>query len=156
MTIWCQDRATRRLILLGYLPWLAGLSLAWEIVQLPLYTIWSDAPAYRVFAVAHCTVGDLLVGLAALGTALIVLRAGPLANWRWVRITAITTLAGVGYTFFSEWMNTSVRQSWEYSQLMPTLEVAGFAIGLSPLAQWLVLPPLALWLAGRRRHARTA
>jgi hypothetical protein len=28
------------MILRRYLPWLAGLNLAWEIAQLPLYTIW--------------------------------------------------------------------------------------------------------------------
>src|SRR6195256_6585895 len=33
---WYCDAAARSLILRRYLPWLAGLSLAWEIAQLPL------------------------------------------------------------------------------------------------------------------------
>jgi hypothetical protein len=36
---------------------------------------------------------------------------------------------------------------------MPTLELRGVVIGISPLAQWLVLPPLALYFA-RRLSAR--
>ena len=59
---WLRDAAARRFIALGYLPWLAGLSLTWEIAHLPLYTIWNEAsPEYMAFAVAHCTVGDLLI-----------------------------------------------------------------------------------------------
>jgi hypothetical protein len=35
---------------------------------------------------------------------------------------------------------------------MPTLKMAGIYIGLSPLLQWLVLPPLALYLGGKFRR----
>ena len=40
MKPWFRDPETRRLIALRYLPRLAGLSVIWEIAQLPLYTIW--------------------------------------------------------------------------------------------------------------------
>ena len=53
---WYADRAAWRLIGLRYLPWLAGLSLAWEIAQLPLYTLWrEDSLAWIAFSVVHCT-----------------------------------------------------------------------------------------------------
>ena len=147
---WFRDRATLALIGWRYVPWLAALNLAWEIAQLPLYMIWRDASAgYIAFAVAHCTAGDLLIGAAALAITLLALRAGPLQSWRWTAIAAGTTLLGAGYTIASEWMNTPLRQSWEYSQAMPVIDVQGFIIGLSPLAQWLVVPPLALYLARR-------
>lgn len=140
-----------------YLPWLLALNLAWEIVQLPLYTIWREAsPGYIAFAVAHCTAGDLLIGVASLAIALIVTRAGPLAGWHWLEITAIATLTGFGYTFLSEWTNTSVSQSWQYSELMPVLELGGVMIGLSPLAQWLLLPPLAFYLSRSSPFRRSA
>ena len=42
------------------------------------------------------------------------------------------------------------RSSTSYSELMPTLSVAGYPIGVSPLLQWLVIPPLALYFAKRR------
>lgn len=56
---WYRDRRAWRLLALRFLPWFAGLSLAWEIAQLPLYTLWTEAtPGYIAFSVAHCTLGS--------------------------------------------------------------------------------------------------
>ena len=152
MTIWYRDRGARLLIARGYLPWLGALNLAWETAQMPLYTLWQEAePAYIAFSVVHCTLGDLLIGTAALLVALIAGREAVLARWRWRRVAVVTTLVGASYTVFSEWMNIAMFRSWSYSESMPTLEVAGFELGLAPLAQWLVVPPLALYLAGKTR-----
>lgn len=154
---WYRDRDARSLIAFGYLPLLGGLNLLWETAQLPLYTLWSEASAGTiVFSVAHCTAGDIVIGAAALIVALILARAGALAQWRWRRIAAWTALAGAAYTVFSEWSNTAILGSWAYSELMPTLKVAGIEIGLSPVLQWLVLPPLALYLGGKFRRQRSA
>jgi hypothetical protein len=151
---WFRDRAALSLIGRRYLPWLAVLNLAWELAQLPLYTIWREQSAgYVAFAVAHCTVGDILIGAAALTLALIAARAGPPMRWPWLQVALIATVAGAAYTLVSEWMNTSLRQGWQYSELMPTLDLGGFVIGVSPLAQWLVVPPLALYLARRAESA---
>jgi len=147
---WFRDPQARRLLLRGYVPWLAGLNLAWEIAQLPLYTLWSDAsPAYAAFAVLHCTAGDVMIGMAALALALTLGRAHDPASWQWRRLAAIVLVIGVGYTVFSEWRNTSL-WNWTYSALMPTLELGGWKLGLSPLLQWLIIPPVALYLAKRR------
>jgi len=151
---WYRDRDARSLIAFGYLPWLGGLNLAWETTQLPLYTLWSEASAGTIaFSVAHCTAGDIAIGVAALLMVLILGREGAVAQWRWRRSAVWTALACVAYTVFSEWNNTAILGSWAYSELMPTLKVAGIGIGLSPLMQWLVLPPLALYLAGKFRRA---
>ncbi len=144
---WHADRAAWRLIGLRYLPLFAGLNLAWEIAQLPLYTLWHEgSPAFIIFSVAHCTVGDVMIGAAALALGLIVTRAAEVEQWHFVRLALVTVLAGTVYTVFSEWMNTVTRQSWAYSELMPVLPLFGAEIGLSPIAQWLILPLLALWL----------
>ena len=146
--LWFQDRQAWRLILLGYLPWFAGLNLAWEAAHVRLYTLWNEAqPAYLVFSVVHCTLGDVLIGAAALFTALIASRESPLARWQWRRIAVLTTLVGLAYTMFSEWMNITWLRSWTYAESMPKLELAGFEFGLTPLAQWLIVPPLALYFA---------
>jgi len=147
---WYRDRDARSLIAFGYLPWLGGLNLAWETAQLPLYTLWSEASAGSIaFSVAHCTAGDIAIGAAALIMVLILAREGALVQWRWRRVAVGTALAGVAYTVFSEWSNTAILGSWAYSELMPTLKVGGVEFGASPLAQWLLLPPLALYLARR-------
>jgi hypothetical protein len=149
---WYRDPAARVLILRRYVPWLAGLSLAWEIAQLPLYTLWKQAtPAYIAFAVAHCTVGDVLIGGVALAAALVITQAPALTGWQGPRIAAVTAVIATSYTAFSEWMNTAVLRNWEYSALMPRISLRDIELGVSPLAQWLVIPSLALWLASRVR-----
>lgn len=153
---WYRDAAARAFILRRYLPAFLVLNVAWEFAQLPLYTIWHEAsPGYIAFAVAHCTAGDILIGGAALALALIATRAGPLGQWQWFRIAAIASLIGAGYTLVSEWANTTVRQGWQYAELMPRLTLGSMVIGLSPLAQSLLLPPLALYFARRATtHAK--
>lgn len=150
--LWYRDPAAFRFIALGYLPALAGLNLAWEVAHVSLYTLWKEAePAYIAFSVAHCTLGDVLIGGIALLLALIFWRERALARWRWVRVAALTVILGAGYTVFSEWMNITILRSWSYSESMPRLGLGGFEIGLTPLAQWLLVPPLALYLAGKIR-----
>ena len=149
---WYGDVGTRGFIVRAYLPWLLLLSFAWELAQLPLYAIWREAsPGDIAFAVLHCTVGDLLIGAAALALALTLARAGALAQWNWRRVALWSAILAVVYTASSEWLNTTLGR-WSYAPSMPTLTLGGVRIGLSPLAQWLVVPPLALFAA--RRKAR--
>jgi len=65
-------------------------------------------------------------------------------------VTALTVLFGIGSTLFLEWLNVVVWKSWAYSSLMPVLPVFGFDAGLSPLLQWIIVPAVAIWCAGRR------
>ena len=147
---WHRDSASLRFIVLRYAPWLLGLSLAWEIAQLPLYTLWREAtPGYMAFAVAHCSAGDLLIGIACLALALMLARAPAIESWRWRRLAAMTAFLGLGHTVFSEWTNTTLGR-WTYSDLMPVLNLGGVQLGLSPLAQSVVVAPLALLVAGRQ------
>jgi len=134
-----------------YLGVLAAASLVWEMAHLPLYTIWSTGSwRENAFAVVHCTGGDVLIGLTALATALVL--AGtpgwPARSFRTVAGVAIPI--GLAYTAFSEWLNVYVRGAWAYSEWMPLLHLGGKAIGLTPLAQWVVVPALA-FAAVRRR-----
>jgi hypothetical protein len=102
----------------------------WEVAQLPLYTIWwTGAKGETLFAVIHCSGGDLVITASALALAAVAARVGhwPVFGGR-MALTAI--LLGLGYSVFSEWLNAHIRQSWSYTEAMP------------------VLPPLAL--ASRR------
>ena len=157
VALWYRDRAALSLIAKRYLPLLAVMNLAWEVAQLPLYTIWRDASAgYIAFAVLHCTAGDVLIGGAALTLALLATRARTPHRWPWLRVTVITAVIGATYTLASEWMNTSIRRSWEYSDLMPTLQLDGGVIGFAPLVQWLLLPPLVLYISRSSAYRRRA
>lgn len=123
--------------------------LAWEVVQLPLYTIWLEGTTSEiVFAIVHCTGGDLLIATSTLVAALIVFDRGwpnDRVAYRNVMITAI--MLGVGYTIFSEWLNVNVRGAWAYGPWMPRIPPLG--TGLAPLLQWIVVPA-AVFLFVRR------
>ena len=113
-----------------------------------LYTIWSTGSLKeQVFAVFHCTAGDVLIALAALAVALIVVgsKAWPVESF--VPVLSVALIIGVGYTIFSEWLNIVVRASWTYSSLMPIVPVT--KVGLSPLLQWIVIPTIAFQAARR-------
>lgn len=131
-------------------PWIvfsAVLHLAWETAQLPLYALWLHPDgAYIVYAVLHCTAGDVLIATgvyvgAALGTRE---AAWPLARpWRGI---AIAIALAVLYTAWSEWRNVYDAANWQYRPAMPLV----FGIGLSPLLQWVVVPAATLALLRRR------
>ena len=41
------------------------LHLGWELVQLPLYTLWRDPDVGRIaWSVIHCTAGDVLIAIS--------------------------------------------------------------------------------------------
>jgi len=132
-----------------YFPVIAVLNLCWEVAQLPLYTIWSDGSTGQLlFAVLHCTGGDLLVSVASLVLALILAGDGwPVRQSAYWRVAGLTLLVGLGYTIFSEWLNIAVRRTWAYSELMPVVPILN--AGLSPLAQWILVPALGFSLARR-------
>ena len=125
------------------------LHLVWEIVQLPLYAIsYRGSLAEIVWAVLHCTAGDVLIALSAFVTAALLFADAQRPRGGALRVAAPAVAFGVGYTVYSEWLNTSVRAAWAYADAMPILPP--FGTGLTPLLQWLVVPPLALWLTQRR------
>jgi len=124
-----------------YLGVIGGLNLVWEVLQLPLYTIWTTGTlAEQAFAVVHCIGGDLLIALSSLVAALLVTRSAGWPQEGFRRVATVTIAIGVAYTAFSEWLNVYVRQSWAYSDWMPTVTLGSVRIGLSPLLQWLVIP----------------
>ncbi|MBI2311754.1 MAG: hypothetical protein HYU77_04530 [Betaproteobacteria bacterium] len=147
---WHRSPEAWRFMLLRYLPFMALANLAWEIVQLPLYTIWTSASAREIaFAVVHCTAGDVLIAAGTLFLALMVTDARAPRTWPLARIAAITIVSAMAFTILSEWIATQVRQSWTYSELMPVVPVIG--VGLSPLLQWIAIPAAAFWREQRRR-----
>jgi hypothetical protein len=129
-----------------YLLLVAVANLAWEIAQLPLYTIWTEGSVRQIaFAVLHCTAGDMLIASASLLGALLLLGSAGWPADRYWPTAALAIAAGLAYTIFSEWLNAELRASWTYSSLMPRLPWIG--TGATPFAQWIVIPLGAfIWL----------
>lgn len=131
-----------------YLALLLVANLAWEVAQLPLYTLWSEgSPGEIARAVLHCTVGDGVIGAVSLGAALLFAGARDWPARGFGRVALAATTLGVGATVALEWLNVELWRNWAYAATMPRLPPLG--TGLSPFLQWLLLPPLCL-LAARR------
>lgn len=142
-----SDRNTRRCLLriMSYLLAMLGLNLAWEIAQIPLYTIWTNAPIdVSARAVVHCTFGDALIAGLAVFVAWMVADRPRLQAGMPLNVGALAICLGLAFTLFSEWRATQVSHSWEYSSWMPVIPV--LQVGLTPVLQWLVLPPIAMQL----------
>ena len=128
------------------------LHLIWEIGQLPFYTLWEEANAWRIaLYVTHCVAGD---GIIATLSYLAVALAWREADWPrqrpWTGGTTLVAL-GLGYTVFSEWYNVYRAGAWAYAEIMPRI----LGIGLTPLLQWVVVPIIMLVLIQRSRIGRS-
>lgn len=137
------------LVLRRYAAFAVPAHLIWEFAHLPLYTIWHDRGTGEiVFAALHCTGGDALIATATLTIALLLAGRGwPVAGRSYWRVAAIAIALGAGYTAYSEWLNTTVRNAWAYTELMPVIPLID--AGLSPILQWLFIPLAAFWWARR-------
>ncbi len=115
------------------------LNLAWEIAHARLYTLWTEADALTVaWSVFHCTLGDVLIALALFALAGMALRRVDWPASRPWTGGAMVVAGAMAYTAWSEWYNVYRAGSWGYTASMPLI----YGIGLSPLLQWLILPPV--------------
>jgi hypothetical protein len=138
-----------------YLPGVAVGNLVWEGAHLPLYTIWKTGTSReQAFAVIHCTGGDVLIALSSLTLALLLIGDERWPRSRFVAVAIIAMVFGIAYTVFSEWLNVVVRGTWAYSEYMPVVSVGGFSLGLSPIAQWIVVPAVVMAISRQLAKAR--
>lgn len=131
------------------------LHFVWEMWQIPLYEGMLEISHWE--GVAFCTraaAGDVLIALVAFWGAAAVssdrlwlLSPDPI-HW----CTFLTT--GVVITATVEFLSIDILGRWAYAETMPTVPIIG--TGLSPVLQWLVLPPIVLWLSKRHLSASRA
>ncbi len=125
------------------------LHFAWEMMQVPWFDGMLEAShGTVVWLCTRATFGDVLILVVAFwaGSAAVRQRQWLIPG---LLVPALVTIAmGVLITVVFEWLATGMLDRWSYADNMPV--VPGVGIGLTPLLQWLILPPLALWLA--RRH----
>ena len=127
------------------------LNFPWEVLQAPLFDGMAAAPHSAVIgACLQATLGDAVIMLLAHAGIVAVTR-----RRRWVltpsrREVAGFVAVGVGITAVIEWLATRGHwaQTWAYSTAMPV--IPGIEIGVSPLLQWVVVPPVALWFVRRQ------
>lgn len=121
------------------------LELLWEVAQFPLYTVWHEGDwPYILYGLAHCTLGDLLILLVIFWVVSLLNRD---RRWHLNAVVAngfLFTVLGAVYTVYSEIMNVRIKGTWDYTELMPVIPVVD--IGAMPFLQWVLIPPVLLWL----------
>ena len=122
------------------------LHFAWEMWQAPMYRTMvraSHLEAVRVCSFA--TLGDAGIQLLAFAAAAVA--AGSRLWLARPRRTPMIVYLVVGLliTVVLEWVNVYVLRRWAYMEQMPVV----LGIGIAPMLQWLVIPPVVLWLAAR-------
>lgn len=134
-------------------PWLALglfaflLHFVWEMLQVPFYARMGSASHWgAVLGCARATGGDVLISLAGYAAAAAWTRDRLWLGQRHRRdALAVFLGTGVAITIVLEWLNVHVWRTWAYAPAMPAV----LGIGLAPILQWLLVPALTLWLAGR-------
>lgn len=123
-----------------------ALNYLWEIAQAPLFvgmTNWSDIGWHCFVA----SLGDGLLIWIMYGIGCMKFRrahwyCSPTAQAYWL-IFSTGLLIGLGI----EWIAINVLHRWAYKAAMPL--VPGLHVGIVPVAQMLVLPPLIFLLAAK-------
>jgi hypothetical protein len=125
------------------------LNHPWEFLQVPLFEGMQDAPHWE--AILICTqaaLGDAVILVAAYAAVSIAARS---RQWilapTWRDVAAFVAF-GLAATILLEWINTGPLDRWSYSPAMPVIPILD--VGLSPLVQWMLLPPALLWIVRRQ------
>ena len=129
------------------------INLAWEVWQVPFFQGMADQPYWLgVKACTQATFGDAGIALAAFWITAFI--AGTRSWIMQPSRSDIAIFIGVGLvaTIIFEALATGALERWVYNDAMPRLPVLG--TGLLPLLQWLLLPPLVLWIVRRQINSR--
>jgi len=121
------------------------LHLLWEIAQFPLYTVWHEGDwGFILYGLAHCTLGDLLILLSVFWLVSILNHSRHWIFSASMPNIVLFTVISLAYTIFSEILNTRIKGTWGYTELMPIIPV--IEVGGMPFLQWLLIPPILIWL----------
>lgn len=129
----------------------ALLHLPWEFLQVPFFSGMPQVDHWQgIRTCVRATLGDVVIMLMAYWIVAIAFRRRYWLSQPTARELFLFVATGVGITVLIERMALAGiwLGGWAYSERMymiPLLEV-----GLSPVLQWLLLPPLVAWLARRQ------
>jgi hypothetical protein len=125
------------------------LNFPWEVWHIQLYRS-LETQSYReaVTNVTVASVGDAVLAVIAFWAV-----AAATRSRVWILHPTPKQIAGfvgvgLGITIAWEWVATEVLGWWQYAETMPTLPFLG--TGVSPVLQWILLPPLVVWLVRRQ------
>jgi hypothetical protein len=125
------------------------LNFVWELLQMPLFGEFSEYPYYQI--ILHCTKatsGDVVISLVAFAGACLITRSRMwIVSMNKSGVVAFLVI-GLVITIVFELLATGPLNRWQYGELMPILPF--IEVGVSPVAQWVILPTLQLWFVKRQ------
>jgi hypothetical protein len=125
------------------------LNLPWEFVQVPLFVGMPEAGHWQAILVCgRATLGDVGIALVAFGAVALAARSRAWVLAPTPRRIGGFVAVGVLITVVLERLATGAQGRWAYAEAMPVVPLLG--VGLSPLLQWIVLPPLVVWFVRRQ------
>ena len=125
-----------------------ALHFVWEFIQVPTYAGMAEMNHWDgVKVCTSATVGDVGFALTAFWATSAASRSRQWIAAPRVWQIALFVAVGIGLTVGFEYYYTEVSNRWSYSELMPLAPPLG--TGLSPLAQWIVIPLLVVSLSRR-------
>lgn len=129
--------------------WALVLNALWEFGQCTvLYDMWGWGLLRGTAWMWGAIAGDVLIvmGIVAIATVLTgKAHLNPPDSSGWVALISISFIASI----LLEWLALYL-DLWTYSAWMPTVDLFGFLVGLAPVAQITLLPPLSVMLAFRQ------
>ena len=128
------------------------LNYPWELLQAPFFEGMPGATHWEAVKVCtRATFGDAVIMLIAYWSVAVAVSD----RWWFRALSRIQMLgfiaAGVVITVTIEHFATQSTHpawGWRYAETMPTVPFVG--VGLTPLLQWILLPPLAIWFVRRQ------
>lgn len=128
--------------------WGFMLNALWEFGQcFYLYDMWDWGFWRATVWMWGAIIGDVFIVLGVALVASVLVGVGhldPLKKRGWIALF----IAGFAAAVLLEW-GAQALHLWGYSNLMPTVEILGYTVGLSPVVQITVLPALSVHLAVR-------
>jgi hypothetical protein len=125
------------------------LHFVWEFVQVPTFVAMAEMEHWAATKLCiAATFGDVGFALSSFWLASLAVGRRDWVLRPSLRPLAVFLAVGVVLTVGFEYYHTQISLRWSYVDAMPL--VPPFGTGLSPLAQWLIVPPLVIWLT--RRH----
>lgn len=132
------------LFLFGFL-----INFVWEMLQMPLFSYPSNASLVQInLACLQASAGDAVMIVVAFWIVAILLKGRGWIFHPSVRSLALFLLPGIVMTVVFEALATGLLHRWAYAEAMPILPGLGTAV--APLAQWLILPPLVIFVVRRQ------
>jgi hypothetical protein len=129
--------------------WALVLNALWEFGQCTvLYDMWVWGLLRGTVWMWGAIAGDVLIVLSMVAIATVLagkVHLNPSDSSGWLALTSISFIASIQLEWLALYLDL-----WAYSAWMPTVDLFGFSVGLAPIAQITLLPPLSVLLGFRQ------